>query len=418
MLRPYRGALLALLASLALAGGAFAQGQGRMEGTVVDENGEPIADVQVTITSDEIGFSKEVTTSKKGRFSLIFVDATRSYNYHFVKEGYQTTDIVEKVPAGGNTRKSFTVPSRSAAPAAPATASTESRNPAINLFNEGVVAFQAGDLAAAKAKFNEAIAKDADLPAPYSALAGMYLEAKDYEQAKAMANRTLELEPTNARAIRILYDIYHTAGDEAKAAEMLAKLKAAGEGTEAAVRVFNEGAEAARLGDLEAARKRFEEAVAIDPELAPGYAALGRIHLAQKSYQEALTAAEKALNLEPDRTDVLKVKYEAYRGLGDAAKALETFQAMVAADPAGTAEALYGRGVDMFNAGDTAGAKTAFEQALQADAGHAKAHYMLGLSYVNTGENAKAKEQLNKFLELAPGDADAATAKEMLKFLG
>ena len=411
--------LLGLLLSLGFAGGLHAQGQGRLQGSVVDENGNPIADVAVTITSSEIAYENKLTTDKKGRFTVIFVDATRVYTLHFEKEGYQTTELQDKVSIGSNTKKTYTVPSKSAPASAPAAAEpSQSRNPAINLFNDGVVAYQAGDTESAKQKFNEAIAKDDKLAAPYAALAGLYLEEKNYEQAKAMAERTLELEPDNSRAVRVLYDVYHATGDEAKAAATLAKLKTVGGGTEAAIRVFNEGADAARLGDLDSARKRFEEAVQIDPELAPAHAALARILLGQKHYQEAIAASDKALDLEPGRADVLKVKYEAYRGLGDDASALKLFQEMVASDPVGTAKALFERGVEMFNAGNTAGAKAAFEQAIQADPKHAKAHYMLGLCYVNAGNNPKAKEQLQRFLELAPDDPDAGTAKEMLKYVG
>ena len=421
MLRPLRGAALALLGLLLLlgfAGGLYVQGQGRLQGTVVDEKGDPIADVAVTITSDEIAYENKLSTDKKGRFTVIFVDATRAYTLHFEKQGYQTTELQDKVGVGSNTKKSYTVPSTSAPAAAPAVEPSQSRNPAINLFNEGVVAYQASDAETAKQKFNEAVAKDGELAAPYAALAGLYLEEKNYEQAKAMANRTLELEPDNSRAIRVLYDVYHATGDEAQAAALLAKLKSVGGGTDAAVRVFNEGADAARLGDLDGARKRFEEAVQIDPELAPAHAALARILLGQKHYQEAIAAGDKALDLEPGRADVLKVKYEAYRGLGDDASALRIFQEMVTSDPAGTAKALFDRGVEMFNAGNISGAKTAFEQAILADPKHVKGHYMLGLCYVNTNKNPKAKEQLQRFLELAPDNPNASTAKEMLKYIG
>lgn len=420
MLRPFHIAALALLVGLIAAGCLFAQAQGRLQATVVDENGEPLAGVEVSVTNEEIAYEQQVTTDKKGRFSIIFVDATRTYNFKFVKEGYQPTDTPFKTGVGGNTRHTFTVPSGKAAPAAapPPGEAVRSRNPAINVFNEGVAAFQGGDAAGAKEKFHKAIEMDPDLVAPYSALAGIFLDERDFAQAEAMANKVLALEPENTRALRVLYDAYRETGRDADADATLGKLKTLDRGTDTAVRVFNEGAEAARLGDLKTAKARFTEALEVDPELAPAYAALATVHLTQKAYAEALAAADQALDIDPGRADALKVKYEVYRGLGDDAKAREVFQELVAQDPAGTARALYDRGIDMFNAGNTAGAKTAFEQALEADAGNARAHYMLGLCYVNSGESAKAKEQLQEFLELAPDDPDAATAKEMLKFLG
>jgi Tfp pilus assembly protein PilF len=418
MVRLRRSAVLALVASF-VAAGLWADAQGRLQATVVDENGNPVADATVTITSDEIGYHRDFTTDKKGRFSVIFVDATRTYTLKFSKQGFANHQQPFKPAVGENLREEFTFPTRAAAAPAPAPgAAVDSRNPAINLFNEGVTAVQAGDLATAKQKFLEASQKDPSLAEPFSALAGIHLEEKDYAEAEAMAAKVLAIDSTNSRALRILYDIYHARGETAKADETLAKLKQYEKGTDTAIRVFNEGAEAARVGDLAAARSRFEEALQVDPELAPAHAALSTIYLAQKEYDKAIAAADAALAIDPGRSEVLKIKYESYRQLGDEAKAREVFAEMVEQDPAGTAGALFKRGIERFNASDMPGATTAFEQALAADPSHAKAHYMLGLCYVNTGENAKAKEKLTRFLELAPDDPDAATAQEMLKFIG
>lgn len=420
--RPLSTAVVAvLLAGLYAAGVVFAQAQGRVQATVLDENGNPIEGVEVSVTSDEIAFDQHFTTDKKGRFSIIFVDATLTYNFKFVKEGYRTTVVPLKPKVGQNLRQEFTVPSNSAPARAgepPPAETAKSKNPAINVFNEGVTAFQSGDLETAKAKFHEAMEMSPDLVQPYSALAGIYLDAKDYEQAAAMADKVLELQPDDTRALRVLYDAYRGTGNEAQAEAVLKRLKAVDKGTDTAIRVFNEGAEAARLGDLETAKKRFQEALEVDPELAPAYAALATVHLTQSHYAEALAAADKALELDPGRPDALRSKFWAYRGLGDEANAQTVFQELLAEDPQGTAKSLFDRGVEMFNAGNVDGARGAFEQALQADPTHAKAHYMMALCLINNAENAKAKEQLQKFLELAPDDPDAGLAREMMESLG
>ena len=58
------------------------------------------------------------------------------------------------------------------------------------------------------------------------------------------------------------------------------------------------------------------------------------------------------------------------------------------------------------------------EQSLAADPSYGKTHYMLGMCYISQGENKKAKEHLEAFIAVAEsGDADAATAKEMLSYL-
>ena len=59
-----------------------------------------------------------------------------------------------------------------------------------------------------------------------------------------------------------------------------------------------------------------------------------------------------------------------------------------------------------------------FEQSLAADPEYGKTHYMLGMCYISQGENAKAREHLQAYIAVAEaGDADAATAKEMLSYL-
>ncbi len=408
------------LAALLVPGLLFAQAQARVEVTVVDEKGQPVPDASITITCAEIGYDKTLQANNKGKVSVIFVDGTRIYDFKLEKEGYETvTQTVDPV-SGGNLKRELILPTAGSGAAGGSTEAgpAGTADPAINVFNEGVVALQAGDKATAKEKFHRAMEMNEKMVEAPSALAGIYAEEGDSEQALAMAEKTVVLDPANVRALRVLYDVHKERGDDAEAEAILQQLKTAEGGTETAVRIFNEGAEAARLGDVTAARARFEEAVSVDPELAPAYAALARVYLLQKEYDKTIEVAQKAYELDPGQAAVLKYEYEAYRLKGDTEKAQEVFLKLAEVDPKGTAGALYERGTAMFNAGDMAGAQQAFEQALQADPGQVKAHYHLGLAYTNTGDNAKAKEHLQRFIELAPDDPDASTAKEMLQYLG
>ncbi|MGH7339939.1 MAG: tetratricopeptide repeat protein, partial [Candidatus Rokuibacteriota bacterium] len=399
----------------------FAQAQARVQGTVVDEKGAPVAGAQVNITSAEIGYDQDFETDKKGHFAVLFVDGTRDYTIRFEKEGHAPVQERLKPEVGGNLKKEFILPTAGsgARGGATETETGPTADPAVSVFNEGVTAFQAGDLDTAKQKFHRAMELNPQMVEAPAALAGIYADAGDADQAIAMADQVLAIDPANARALRVLYDVHNQRGDEAKAADALERLKSAeGGGTEAAIRLFNEGAEAARLGDLERARARFEQALGVDPELAPAHGALARVYFSQEQYDQAIAAAEKAYELDPGQASVLKYAYEGYRKKGDAEQARRVFDEMSTADPAGTAGALYENGVAMFNAGNMAGAQQALEQALQADPDLPKAHYTLGLAYANTGDTAKAKEHLQRFVELAPDDPDAGTAKEMLEYLG
>jgi len=184
-----------------------------------------------------------------------------------------------------------------------------------------------------------------------------------------------------------------------------------------AVLIFNEGAEAAQQGDLATARTKFEEAVALDPGLGAAHTALATMHFTDKDYAAAVAEAEKSRAIDPTDVKALRVLAEGYHELGDTEKAAAASQALNAADPKAGAMDLFNQGIREYNAGNMGKAKEIFEQALAGDPGFAKTHYMLGMCYVSSGDSAKAKEHLETFLAMAPEDADAATAKEMLNYI-
>src|SRR5262245_41596910 len=78
----------ALLLGLAAGGALYAQGQGRILLTIVDQNNAPLADVKITITSPEFKFKQEKHTDKKGQVSILLLDATRQYVMLIEKDGY------------------------------------------------------------------------------------------------------------------------------------------------------------------------------------------------------------------------------------------------------------------------------------------------------------------------------------------
>lgn len=416
-----RRALLpaAVIALLVPAVSVLAVGQGRLQADVVDAEGNALADVQVTITQDEIGYSSTAKTNRKGRFTVMVIDATRVYTFTFEKEGMPKAVQTFKIEPGGVTHHTFTLAPQAAAPPAEGGGGvTSARNKAINVFNEGVSALQGGDKATARAKFEEATTIDPDMPQPYSVLGSLYLESKEPDRAIEVATKLLALSPDDPAALVVLYDAHTAKGDAATANQFLDRLSAAGGGTEAAVRVFNAGADAARAGDLDTALTLFGKALEMDPELAPAHAASARLLLIEEQYEAALAAADKALSIDPDLIEVQRVRYEALRRLGREEEASQAFEQLAAADPEGLAETLYERGKAAFEGGDAAAAAQALEQAVQAKPDHARAHYYLGLTYVNAGDNAKAKQHLEKFVELAPNDPEVVAAKEMIAYLG
>lgn len=179
-----------------------------------------------------------------------------------------------------------------------------------------------------------------------------------------------------------------------------------------AVVAYNEGAALANEGkDVEAIAK-MEEAVAAKPDLVAGWSALGRLYLRAKNYPKAIDAANKALAVDAEDQDMFAVLYEAYTASGDKAKAAE-YKAKLPAD----ARSLFNDAAKLINAGKDNDAEPLLKQATTIDEKFGQAFYELGMVYVRTGKNDLAKANLQKYLEIEPTGKDAATAKEMMKYL-
>lgn len=423
----YAARLLTLMVFAAAALGA--QTFGRITLVVTDESEQPLAGVQVVMTNEQkSNFREEVKTNKKGRVNIAVVDATQEYELMISHEGYETLKTRVKPEIGGTTLRNYKLRSLEAAQAAnaargaqaeqaaPAEQAVKRLSPAEQLFNDGVQALRENDIAGGKAKIQEALDRNPDLAPAHAALAGIYLQEGDHQAALASADRLVALEPQNPRGYVIRYDAYTALGQEQEAKAALTTLRGLG-GGDAAALFYNEGVAALRAGDRATAKTSFEQAVELDPELVPAIAVLAAMAMDEKRYADAAAGAERALALDAGDKRALQVRYDAYKALGDEAKAAEAFEALVGADPEGIFDDLYKRGIEAFNAGDAKAARELLSQALAVRAEHAKAHYHLALACTNLGESAAAKEHLERFLALAPDDPDAAAARDMLQYL-
>lgn len=180
---------------------------------------------------------------------------------------------------------------------------------------------------------------------------------------------------------------------------------------------YNEGADAARSGDLELATQKFRKARELDPQLVQAHIGLATVLLMQQKFRAAVIAAEAASALDPENSQPLQISYEALQALGEAEEAEEVLARLEAADPKAAAAGAYNRGLALFELGKLAEAKAVLLQVVAEIPDHPQAHYMLGICAINSGDNQAAKDHLGKFLELSPEDPEAPTAKEMLEYL-
>ena len=148
------------------------------------------------------------------------------------------------------------------------------------------------------------------------------------------------------------------------------------------------------------------------PDLTAGWQAIAKVQHRNKKYPQAIVAALKAMEVDPDDTDMNIVLFEAYTATGDKTKAAQYKSKMPANAPN-----LFNDAARAINAGKDADAEPLLKQAVAIDDKFSQAYYELGMLYVRTGKNADARANLEKYLALEPTGKDASTAKEMLKYV-
>ncbi|HEV8579899.1 MAG TPA: tetratricopeptide repeat protein [Thermoanaerobaculia bacterium] len=209
----------------------------------------------------------------------------------------------------------------------------------------------------------------------------------------------------------------------AKAAEPTAKGPKELSGKDQAILAYNDGVSALRNGDLAGALPKFEQAATLNPELVEAQGVLAELYLELKRNGDAVAAADRYLALKPGDPRGLRVRYDALKASGDAAKAKEALEALGASDANDpeTAVRFFNEGAERTRAGQYDEAAVFFEKVVQIapdDPKFAKAHYVLGLSWAkDDAKKDRAKEHLQKFLQLSPNDPDAEAAKQMLEYL-
>lgn len=421
MLRTNRVTIwVALALVVALAGTAYAQAFGRVVFIFKDDEGKPVEGVEVTATSTEINtYREEKTSNKKGRVVISMTDATRVYDFHIEHGAFPSQDISFSPDLQATTTREVVL-SKAPEPPSGAEVSGETMqvfSPAERVFNNGVEALRAGDVAAAREHFLQAVEKNPKMLQAHSALAGVYLEEGDFASALEAADRVIAVEPENSRAIRFRYEAYKGLGDDENAAKTLKQLQKLAPGGDTIKMIFNEGVAATKLGDLKSAKERFLEVLQLDENFKEAIGALGVIFIKEGDFANAVQMAEKMLTLDPEHLQAKKIRYDAYRALGDTEKAKEAMKDLAAADPTVLISQFYNAGVKAFENGDTEVAKQNFEQVLEIDPDHPRANYQLGITLIGSGDTAKAKTHLERFLAVAPDDPEAATARDMLQYL-
>jgi len=175
-----------------------------------------------------------------------------------------------------------------------------------------------------------------------------------------------------------------------------------------AIRAYNEGVEAQRLGDLELAAESYRKAAKMNPELAVAHTSLAAVLLQREEYATAAAEAEAALVIDPEDVRAMQLRFDAYRNLGDEAKASEAAAALRKVGNLDAAAArLFNEGVDAYSAGDVAAAQSKFQQVVQLAPDMVAPYVALAQISLAQGSSAEALAMAQSALEREPDNTRA-----------
>jgi tetratricopeptide (TPR) repeat protein len=298
-------ALAVALLVIGLGTPALAQSTGMVKGKVVDVQGEPVEAAKVLIEfADGMNRKYETKTNKKGEFIQI---GLQPGNYRITAEkekiGAQTFDV--RVRLGGAAEVNFQLSPQSASGRPMSKEEAAKLQAFKTAFDAGVAASNAGNYDEAIAKFTEAMTQQADCYACQFNIGGSYAQKKEYDQAEEAFKKAMAMKPDSAEPYNALANIYNAQrrfDDAAKMTEEATKragseADAAGGGN--ADQLFNQGVIFWNAGKIPDAKKQFEAALKIKPDLADAHYWVGMANLNEGKMPEAATHFEEYVKLAP-----------------------------------------------------------------------------------------------------------------------
>ncbi|MCH9648713.1 MAG: tetratricopeptide repeat protein [Deltaproteobacteria bacterium] len=389
---------------------AVAKKPAKVEIRAVDEQGEAIEGVQLTITSpDDPNFRQQISSNGKGVIAFEMTNAAANYLYQFDKEGFERQITTMEIQAGKKVEVQVVLPSANSAGA--------KRRRASELYNQGVEAFNAGEKTKSAGLFQQSAEADDTLAEPRIGLAEVAFGLGDWDTAAGAAQQALAIDETSLAAQRVLFEASLALHDEEKLAGALERIRGTELAGGAAVLVYNDGVAALKAPEPDRAALRFQQAIRLDPALAVAHAALASAHYNRQDFETCLTTVDHLLTLEPQNPRGLRLRYMAAEALGKAELAGQALSALEAVDPKASGELLYSRADAAFKNGNLDSAKQLLTRILTVDPEHIEANYTLGLCHLNGGNNAEARKQLERVIQLAPDSQQARDAQEMLQFV-
>jgi tetratricopeptide (TPR) repeat protein len=290
------------LVSLVVLGFALpAAAQGMITGTVVDAQGNPVADAKITIEqTDGVTRKFETKSDKKGSFIQIGLQSASFKITAEAKGGSATANA--RVSQRGPSNVKLVIGGGAGNDPALAAKTAELRK----AFDEGVALSRDGKYDDSVAAFNRAIALNPKCQDCFYNIGFAYSQKKDYAQAEENYKKALEVKPDYAEAYNGLANIYNAQRKFDLAAEASAKASQLSAATPGSLQggnadaLYNEGVILWNGGKIPDAKAKFQAAIAANANHAESHYQLGMALVNEGKLPEAGAEFNAYLKLSPD----------------------------------------------------------------------------------------------------------------------
>lgn len=166
------------------------------------------------------------------------------------------------------------------------------------------------------------------------------------------------------------------------------------------------------------ARAQFEQALGkLEPQQqVPVLRGIAHTYTEQGKTDEAIDTLKKALAIQPDDVDSLRVISTLLVSEGHEEEAGEYMARLPEGQKVDPTAAL-NVGIDLYNKKDLDGALAKFNRVVEENPSLPDGYYYRGLVFLNQGKNAEAIADFKKLLELAPDYSQATEVKQFLDYL-
>ncbi len=284
--------LLAVAATPVLAQGWA--GRGRLQGTVKDENGEPIEGARITLIRAGEG-PEPFFTNAKGKWSFLgLTNGMWTVSIEF--PGY----VPSEGTVGANEFGRSATVNVTLRPIPPEVLAEAAAELSVELLEQGNQLLQEGKTTEARAEYENALAElDVENHPPVlMGIARTYYQEDNLEQAEATLRRIVEIEPDNIDALKLLSSMLVAQGRPDEAKVFMDQLPE-GELLDADA-YLNVGIDLYNDGNLDEALVEFERVVGNFPDLAAAYYYRGLVLLNKGENDAAAADFEKLIELAPD----------------------------------------------------------------------------------------------------------------------